>query len=87
MERYSSTNVLLPGARIQSSPQRPAEKATQAAVDALVQGKGILYLFGRITYDDAVNVGDLKHHESTFCSYLDRTLERFNVCDTYNESN
>ncbi len=50
-------------------------------LDDIVSGRFIVYVFGRITYDDIFSF----HHFTNFCMYLKRDLINFTSCDTYNE--
>jgi hypothetical protein len=56
---------------------------TAADIDIFKNSKGILYLFGEITYEDIFKIP----HWTTFCMFLAPTLDNFVVHGTYNDAN
>jgi hypothetical protein len=74
--------VILPGVPFQLATP-VTERVTSAQVNTYVTGANVLYLYGRISYDDIFG----QAHETTYCMYLLRDLTAFTDCDTYNEAN
>jgi hypothetical protein len=56
------------------------EKIIQSHVDILKSGDEILYVYGKLSYDDIFN----RSHETTFCSYLATDLKSITACRTNN---
>ena len=83
--RYPGTDrmgVIQPGLRLQVTTPT-TERASKVQIDTYRTGENVLYLYGRITYDDVFD----KPHSTTFCMRLLRDLTAFTDCDTYNDAN
>ena len=64
-------------------PAPPAPKPFAALdIDAYKSRKWILYLFGKITYEDIFRIP----HRTNFCFYLDSTLDGFISYKEYNDA-
>lgn len=51
-------------------------------IDSIKNGDKILYVFGKITYEDIFRIP----HWTTFCMKLIPSLDNFSACDTYNDA-
>jgi hypothetical protein len=52
-------------------------------IEAAKKGKLILYVYGRIFYDDVFKEG----HSTKFCAFIDPSLKSFEACPWSNEAN
>lgn len=59
------------------------KKVRSSDLESLKNGSLVLFLYGEIQYEDIFGVA----HQTTFCSTLASTLDRFNVCSSYNDAN
>jgi hypothetical protein len=76
-----STTVLQPGGT--TNLETPLfTTVTKVNIDNIVSGKTILYIAGKITYDDIFN----GQHSTKFCLRLKPDLTGFSHCSTYNEA-
>lgn len=57
-------------------------KISAAMIEAIRNGQLMLYLYGRISYQDIFG----KSHNATFCVFLAKTLNGFGGCSTYNDA-
>jgi hypothetical protein len=78
--RTRSTLVVQPGAThfIQSLPT----KFSAPQIEAARQQQLILYVYGRILYQDVFD----KQHSTEFCAYIDPRLIAFESCASYNNA-
>jgi hypothetical protein len=60
----------------------PMPSLTASDIDIFRSGKRIVYLFGKITYEDVFE----RPHSTTFCMSLAPSLDTFVSCETYNEA-
>jgi hypothetical protein len=74
--------VIQPGLRLALNPPE-TNRATRQMIETYASGENVLYLYGRITYDDIFD----RPHQTTFCVYLLRDLANFTDCTTYNDAN
>lgn len=56
---------------------------TQPEVDAVKSGVARVYIWGLVTYKDVFG----REHKTTFCSFVNRSLDAVLVCPTYNTAN
>jgi hypothetical protein len=56
---------------------------TTLTIENIKRGNEILYVFGRITYEDAFT----EPHWTIFCMKLNPSLDNFSACNTYNDAN
>ena len=63
-------------------PTPPSQPVSASDIDTIENGKAILYLFGKITYEDIFKT----QHSTTFCMTLAPSLDSFVACDAYNEA-
>lgn len=65
-------------------PTIPAEGvATKSFIENITSGRKVIYLTGKITYEDTFQ----RPHFSTFCLQLRPDLSGFTACPFYNEAN
>jgi len=83
LEGTVSNSVLSPGAEGIMDTNPPPHPLTAKQVEAFTTGEQVLYVYGKITYDDIFDV----KHETTFCGYLASDLASFITCSTYNNAN
>jgi len=79
-----SKTVLQPnGEAVLSPPPIPDESAiNKADIANMNSGKFILYIAGKITYEDVFG----RSHSTLFCQFLNPSLTVFNSCEHYNEA-
>jgi voltage-gated potassium channel Kch len=78
--------VVFPGMKV-SLTTPPIETLTKEAIEALRTNRIVLYIFGKITYEDVFG----KSHLTTFCYFLRPEIGRpqlatISACKTYNEA-
>ncbi|MEW6600932.1 MAG: hypothetical protein AB1499_08170 [Nitrospirota bacterium] len=80
-----STTVLQPGGTyILIAPPIPEEGViNEADIANITNSRQILYIAGKITYEDVFN----RQHSTFFCMYLTPTLTNFSHCNGHNEAN
>jgi hypothetical protein len=55
---------------------------TESDIAALKSGDAVIYIFGKLSYDDVFG----RTHHTTFGVYIGRDLKTVNTCQTYNEA-
>ena len=68
--------------QISSMPVSAPQPISAVGIDNIQSRKSILYLFGKITYEDIFNT----QHSTTFCMTLATSLDAFNSCDAHNDA-
>jgi hypothetical protein len=76
----SSVTILDPGMRACVNDLHLTYRFSQGEVDNMRNGIVVMYLFGKISYEDIFR----RPHCRTFCRYLSPDFGAANVCDTYN---
>lgn len=63
----------------------PYEKGILDAttVDAIIRGTSVMYFYGFINYEDVFG----GKHQTTFCFFMNQTIDSAFTCNTYNEAN
>ena len=78
-----SISVLHPGGR-DTLPITPFDIIiTKEMINEIRSGKIVLYIYGKITYEDIFGRG----HRTTFCHFIDKDMKAIANCDTYNDAN
>jgi hypothetical protein len=79
-DEKGSKSVLLPNSKTRLAADRPI---TKKDIDNLKGGKSVLYVFGKIIYED---VFSHKEHHTTFCQYMWPNLTTMVNCSKYNDA-
>jgi hypothetical protein len=78
-----SSTIIQPGMTVKNASPAEGLRPTSEQVDALKSGEGVLYIYGRIFYDDVFSI----QHQTTFCYLVDPDLQNTEYCERYNEAN
>jgi hypothetical protein len=81
LPQKQSVSVIQPQQRF-TLPTSSLQPVNASDIDTIKNGKAILYLFGKITYEDIFKT----QHSTTFCMTLAPSLDGFAACDAYNEA-
>jgi hypothetical protein len=77
-----SSTTIQPGMNITNSSPPDTLRPTQGQIDAIKSGDAVLYLYGKISYDDVFSI----QHHTTFCFVVNPDLTSAEWYTEYNEA-